>query len=232
MSIVGTGGYFGIRYTLSRTSGVQIAAEDLRPSAGNVYQRVTGDDSEEDRSHWDTLFSSQNYVFGKEPAEFLKKHVDLLPVGRALDIAMGEGRNAVYLAQKGFHVEGVDISEVAIRKARRLARERNVTLFTENADLKDYQIRPGYYDVILNIQYLQRSLVPQIIQGLRPGGVVVFENETVDQLQNPEGRSTPRDYLLEKGELRRMFGDLEVLVYEEVNDGHEAVARLIARRPR
>ncbi|MCC7441035.1 MAG: methyltransferase domain-containing protein [Bdellovibrionales bacterium] len=231
VSIAGAGAFLAIRFSLALRPQVETADSSLRPGAGNVYQQVTGDDAEEDRSRWDALFSTHTYVFGKDPAEFLKKHVELLPVGRALDIAMGEGRNAVYLAQKGFQVDGVDISDVALRKARRLAREHNVPIRAINADLRDYVIQPGAYEVILDIQYLQRSLIPQIQRGLKPGGVVVFENHTVDQLRNPDGHGIPRDYLLEQGELRRLFADLEVLVYEEVNDGKDAVARLIARRP-
>lgn len=206
-------------------------ADEVKPSGSNVYQKVTGDNSEEDRGKWDALFSTQTYVFGKEPASFLRDHIALLPVGRALDIAMGEGRNAVYLAKKGFSVDGVDLSEVAIRKAKLLAREQRVTITTINADLLTYTIRPDTYDVILNIDFLQRSLIPQIKRGLKKGGVVVFENNTVDQLNNPNGKALRRDYLLEKDELREAFKDFQILVYKESNDGKEAVASLVARKP-
>jgi hypothetical protein len=83
----------------------------------------------------------------------------------------------------------------------------------------------------LNINYLQRSLVPEIKRGLKPGGVVVFENWTTDQLKNARGQSVLREYLLEPGELRQMFADFEVLLYEETNDGREARASIIARKP-
>ena len=192
---------------------------------------VTGDDSEQDRGHWDALFNTENYVFGKEPAAFVRDNIAKLPIGRALDIAMGEGRNAVYLAKKGFSVDGVDISEVGIRKAKRLAHENRVTIHTINADLDHYVITPNHYDVILNIEYLQRSLIPQIKKGLKKGGIVVYENETVDQLNNPGGQGTRRDYLLAKGELKELFKDMQIIVYKETNDGKEAVASLIAKKP-
>ncbi|HUP56651.1 MAG TPA: methyltransferase domain-containing protein, partial [Bdellovibrionota bacterium] len=204
-----------------------VMADEIHPSGQNAYQTVTGDDTEDDRRHWDRLFNTQTYVFGKEPAAFLKENIKSLPQGRVLDIAMGEGRNAVYLARKGYKVEGVDISEVALRKARRLAKENRVSVQTINADLNVYNIKPDAYDVILNIDYLQRSLIPQIKKGLKKGGVVVFENHTIEQLQNTK-ESIPSGYLLEKGELKELFKDLQILHYSETNDGKEARASLIA----
>ena len=88
------------------------------------------------------IYSTQVYIFGTEPAEFLKDHINRLPQGRALDIAMGEGRNAVYLAKKGFIVDGVDISEVGLKKTRLLARNNHVMINTIDADLNTYQIKP------------------------------------------------------------------------------------------
>jgi SAM-dependent methyltransferase len=214
--------------------GISVAgalrADEIHPTGNNTYQTITGDDSEDDRTHWDRLFNTQAYVYGKEPASFLRDHFKLLPVGRVLDIAMGEGRNAVFLAKKGFQVEGVDISEVALRKARRLAKENHVEIETVNADLGSYAVRPESYDVIVNIDYLQRALIPAIKRGLKKGGIVVFENDTLEQLQNAPSSSIPREYLLGKGELRELFKDFQILVYREGNDGGEARASLIARK--
>jgi SAM-dependent methyltransferase len=192
---------------------------------------VTGDDSESDKSQWDQVYDQDAYVYGKEPAEVLKDNIDILPVGRALDIAMGEGRNAVFLAKKGFVVDGVDISEVAIRKAQRLAKENGVGITTIAADLNTYQIKPESYEVIVDIQYLQRSLIPQIKRGLKRGGVVVFENQTVDQLSLPGSAGVRRDYLLAKGELKELFSEFKILHFSETNDGKNALAKLVAMKP-
>ena len=208
----------------------QANADEIKPHGTNAYQKVTGDDSEDDRRRWNVLFNTNTYVFGKEPASFLKDNVNLLPVGRVLDIAMGEGRNAVFLAKKGFVVDGVDISEIALRKAKRLARENHVSINTICADLNSYAIKAEAYDVIVNINYLQRSLIPQIKKGLKKGGVIVYENYTVDQLKNTHGQQIRRDFLLSKGELREFFKDFEIFYYQEVNDGKEAVARLLGRK--
>lgn len=205
-------------------------AKPVHSASGHAYfQALTGDDSDSDKSRWDSLYSRhKGYVFGKEPASYLVESLDQLPVGRALDIAMGEGRNAVFLAKKGFEVVGVDISDVAVRKAKRLARENNVRIRTVTQDLNKYQIEPESFDVILVFYYLQRSLVPAIIKGLKKGGVVVFENNTIDQLKYDKTQN--RDFLLQKGELKSMFRELEIVKYRETDDGKNAVASLVARK--
>jgi hypothetical protein len=204
---------------------------EIRPKAMNLYQLVTGEDSDGDRGHWDQLFKSDTYVFGKEPALFLREVVGRLPHGgRALDIAMSEGRNGVFLARQGLTVDGVDFSDEALRKARRLAREYKVKINAINADLNGYVIKAESYDVIVNINFLLRGLIPGIKRGLKRGGLVVFESWTVDQLKNSNGQGLLRDYLLAKGELKEMFADFEILLYRETNDGKNAVASLLARK--
>jgi tellurite methyltransferase len=192
---------------------------------------VTGDDIESDRTQWDQVFDREGYVFGKEPVELLRQHIDVLPMGKALDIAMSEGRNAVFLARRGFVVDGVDLSEVAIRKARRLARESRVEINTIQADLNKYEIPPESYEVIVNVDYLQRSLIPKMKKGLKRGGVVVFENATEGQLSLPGGGGLSRESLLKDGELKQLFSEFQVIFYEETNDGVRSLARLIAMKP-
>jgi tellurite methyltransferase len=187
--------------------------DEIQPSGATTsWQMITGDDSEDDRKQWDSIYSTQVYIF-------------------ALDIAMGEGRNAVYLAKKGFIVDGVDISEVGLKKARLLARNNHVMINTIDADLNTYTIKPEAYDVILNIDYLQKSLIPEIKKGLKHGGVVVFENYTVRQLENTGGKAIPKNFLLEEGELPKLFKEFKVLVFRETNDGKDARASLIAQKP-
>lgn len=222
----------GITLSACGQCGVSSGPSETKTKGTNVYQIVTGEDIEQDRTHWDALYTKNTgYVFGKEPAELLREQVDILPVGRALDIAMGEGRNAVFLAKKGFVVDGVDLSEVALRKAKRLARENNVDITTINADLNHYTIKPDTYEVIVNIDFLLRSLVPEIRKGLKRGGVVVFETLTVDHLKNPKGQGIRRDWLLNKGELREFFKDYQILYYAETNDGETAKASIVAMKP-
>jgi 2-polyprenyl-3-methyl-5-hydroxy-6-metoxy-1,4-benzoquinol methylase len=210
--------------------GESAESSNLEPRSTSIYQAVTGDDVEDDRGYWDSLYNTERYVFGREPSVFLRSQLGVLPRGRVLDIAMGEGRNGVFLAKFGFEVEGVDLSDVALRKARRLARDQGVSIHTVLSDMSRFKIRHEYYTVILNINFLDRGIIPAIKQGLRPGGMVLFENPTVEQLRNPGGQGVRRDYLLEQGELRTLFSDLEILVYQESNDGKNAVAQLLARK--
>jgi tellurite methyltransferase len=166
----------------------------------------------------------------RQPARFLVEHVSLLPRGQVLDIAMGNGRNAVYLAARGFEVEGVDISEVAIQNACQLAKEQNTIIKARVADLEnDYRIFPDSYDVIICFNYLQRSLIPQIKSGLRPGGMVVYETFIIDQVKFGKPRNP--DFLLEYNELLKMFCDFRCLRYREgIFENRKAIASLLASK--
>ena len=82
--------------------------------------------------------------------------------------------------------------------------------------------------MILNINFFDREITESIRRALKPAGFLVYENHTVEYLSLPSGASTPREYVLAKGELRAMFGDFEILIYRETNDGRNAVASLLA----
>jgi tellurite methyltransferase len=166
-----------------------------------------------------------------EPAAFLKENIALLPVGRALDAAMGSGRNAIYLARAGFRVTGVDRSAEQVAAALKAARAAGVTIAAEVADLeKDYRIEEAAYDVIICFNYLQRSLIPALKAGLRPGGMVVYETFTVDQRQF-DGPHNP-DYLLQRNELLEMFRYFYCRRYREgIIGGRKATAAIVAQKP-
>ena len=165
-----------------------------------------------------------------EPAPFLVENVDLLPKGRVLDVAMGAGRNAIYLAKMGFEVEGIDISPEAVNIALESAQEVGVTIKAQVADLEsNYSIEKGAYDVIICFNYLQRSLIPQIKDGLRKNGIVVYETFIVDQAQF--GKPKNPDYLLKHHELLDMFRDFRCLRYREgIVEGRKAIASIIAQK--
>jgi 2-polyprenyl-3-methyl-5-hydroxy-6-metoxy-1,4-benzoquinol methylase len=166
-----------------------------------------------------------------QPSQFLEENIRLLPIGRALDIAMGSGRNAVYLAQMGFNVDGIDISTEAANDALALAKEFDVVINIEAVDLEgDYSIKKGYYDVIICFNYLQRSLIPQIKGGLRPGGIIVYETFIVDQA-TLFGKPKNPDFLLKHNELLDMFLDFRCLRYREgIIENRKAVASIVAEK--
>ncbi len=164
------------------------------------------------------------------PAEFLVDNIMLLPQGKALDIAMGAGRNAIYLAKNGFEVDGVDISEDAAKTALRTASENKVTLQVETVDLeKDYQIKQAFYNVIICFYYLQRSLIPQIKAGLKTNGMIVYETFIIDQPKF--GKPHNPNFLLKYNELLDMFRDLRCLRYREgIFENRKAIASIIAQK--
>ena len=185
--------------------------------------------AEEDKERWNKKYETGTYLFGREPIPFLKDHVALLPKGAVLDLAMGEGRNGVFLATKGFQVTGVDISEAGFKKARALAAEKGVTLTTVVADLEQYTIPPDTYDVINCTYYLQRNLFPKIAAALKPGGMVLIETYTVDHLHYRPNFN--RRFLLEQNELLTLLPGLRVLRYQEVDTGDTAFASILAQKP-
>ncbi len=167
---------------------------------------------------------------GLEPARLLVENVELLPKGRALDVAMGAGQNAIFLAKMGFDVEGVDISAEAVNTALSSARNAGVNIRVQVADLEgNYHVEKGVYDVIICFNYLQRSLIPQIKGGLRKGGMVVYETFIVDQTQFGKPRNT--EYLLKHNELLNMFRNFRCLYYREgIVESRKVVASIIAEK--
>lgn len=171
----------------------------------------------------------------QEPSEFLVENARLLPSGgKALDVAMGTGRNAVYLASLGFGVIGVDISRVACERALEAAQAAGVRIEAVCGDMEAWPVAEGAFDAVINFNYLHRDLCPRLASALRPGGVLVFQTFTMEQRQFGWGPSTD-EFLLRPGELRELFPGLEALVYregvEESEWGKKAAAGLVARRP-
>ena len=164
------------------------------------------------------------------PAQFLVENINLLPKGQVLDVAMGCGANAVYLARMGFEVEGVDISAEAVNTALELARKSGVNLKARLADLEsNYRIRKSSYDVIICFKYLQRSLIQQMKDGLRTGGIVVYETFIVDQARF--GKPKNPDHLLKHNELLDLFRDFRCLRYREgIFESRKAIASIIAEK--
>lgn len=166
-----------------------------------------------------------------EPAQFLVENIGLLPVGKALDIAMGNGRNAIYLATKGFDVEGVDVSPEQIHSALEAAQKAGVVVRAGVADLEHgYKIKKDAYDVIICFNYLQRSLIPQIKEGVKRGGMVVYETFIIDQAVL-FGKPRNPDYLLRHNELLALFRDFRCIRYREgIMESRRAIASIVAEK--
>jgi 2-polyprenyl-3-methyl-5-hydroxy-6-metoxy-1,4-benzoquinol methylase len=187
-----------------------------------------------DQKRWDKRFGRKEFAFGKEPNPFLKKHIRLLPRGKALDMAAGEGRNAVFLAQNGFEVDALDISEKGLKKAQKLAQGRGVKINTFLVDLDQYQIEKERYDLIANFYFLKRRLIPRIRKGLKKGGKVIFETYLLEHRKLGTGGPKQAKYFLKSNELLRLFKNFRILFYREgiFREGgrKKAVASLIAEK--
>ncbi|MDH5762702.1 MAG: methyltransferase domain-containing protein [Nitrospinota bacterium] len=183
-----------------------------------------------DKEKWNAKYDSSICLAGREPSPWLVDHAHLLDGrGKALDIAMGEGRNTLFAASLGYDVWGVDISDVGVSRAESLARQNKLTIHTQIADLDHYKIDENTYDLILCFYFLDRRLFKGIQNGLKPGGTLVFETFTVDHLKYS---SFKREWVLEKNELPESFPGLKILDYQEVDEpeNETAYASLIARK--
>lgn len=146
---------------------------------------------------------------------------------RALDVAMGRGRHAVPLARAGFRTFGVDVRREAVREAMAAGQREGALVRGWCADLTQYPLPGGRFDLVVVSRYLQRDLFPDLLAALVPGGIVIYETFTTAQRALGRPPTSP-DHLLEPGELRRYFDAFDVLFYEEA-PAPDAVARLVAR---
>jgi SAM-dependent methyltransferase len=153
---------------------------------------------------------------------------------RALDVACGDGRNAAYLAELGFDVDAVDIADVAIDALRTAAVARGLSVHPVLLDLEREGLPGAAYDVIVQINYLQRDLFAALVRALAPGGLLILETFTRADLDTL-GNHVEARFLLQAGELAGAFPDLELVRHRETVVDHggrqRAVAGLVARRP-
>ena len=188
--------------------------------------------SQQERSVWDERFRTGEHA-DAQPDPFLKQldeYRDLFPAkGHALDVACGAGRNAVWLAQKGWDVTACDFSLEGLRKTKALAEKRGVRLNLFCQDLETASVIPGRFDLIVCFFYLQRELFPLLKEALKPKGLIVYKTYTIDQ-QPFGGRPRHPMHLLQPQELLEQFRDFRVLFYQEVMKDR-GIAQIIARRP-
>lgn len=201
------------------------------PISASRYQHLTGvKPAQDSKTHWDETYSRSSFVYGKAPAAFLAENYQYIPFeGKVLDMGMGEGRNAVFLAQKGYKVTGVDISSVAVKKAYLLAQEFGVKIKGVVASLKDYKIKPGTYDAIICFYYVDRSLAEKIKSWLKPNGILIYEAHTMKEYAKNKETGGEENYLKEQ-ELLRMFPGMRVLKYEEPLHEKEFRSSIILRK--
>lgn len=186
----------------------------------------------DDKSKWDQRYSKQNFVYGKLPSKFLAENYSYIKTGSSvLDMGMGEGRNAVFLAQKGYKVTGVDISSIAVRKANLLAKEYDVRIRTITASLESYSIPDESLDAIICFYYVDRALITKMVKWLKPGGVIFYEAYTTEQKKLDKKYAKEADSsFVQKQELLKLFPGMQVLKFEEPLHEKEFRSSIIVKK--
>ena len=196
---------------------------------------------------WNERYAGEGFYYGTQPNEFLRDQAGALPPGQpVLCLAEGEGRNAVFLAERGFDVTAVDQSSVGLQKAAALAEQRGVHISTVVADLADWNLaRPGGWGSIVSIwchlpSKLRSRVHRQASSALQPGGVLILEAYTPEQLKFRTGGPADPDLMPTLAQLRDELPGLAFEVAHECqrevhegrgHDGPSAVVQLVARRP-
>lgn len=195
---------------------------------------------------WDQRYGTREYVYGTAPNDFLAQHARDIPErGRVLCLADGEGRNGVHLATLGHPVVSVDLSEVGLAKARKLAETRGVRIETVHADLAEYDFAEARWDGIVSISAhlpgaVRRSVHAAVVRALRPAGVLILEAYTPDQIGRGTGGPSDPDFMMTEQILR---AELPGLAFEHLatlersvvegsfHTGVASVVQCVARRP-
>jgi SAM-dependent methyltransferase len=199
---------------------------------GAGQQAPQGDKLQREASHFNRMYY-KGTTFNKRPNVLLMSAIKELPSGKALDLGTGQGRNAVYLAEKGWNVTGIDIAEVGLKQASTLARELGLKINFVNQDAEKFEYGQEQWDLVAAIYFDPRPYLKKIQASLKHGGIAVIEAYHRDATK----RYRIGEWVVfESGELRELFKDFEILRYEEVEDIADfglfrtRLVRLVARK--
>lgn len=193
---------------------------------------------------WDERYSEAGFAYGTNPNDFLKENFNKLTKGNVLCLAEGEGRNAIFLATKGFDVTAVDLSQVGLEKTLSLAEENKVTVKTVCADLSNFKIDKNYWDCIISIwvplpSVVRRVLHLHVVKGLKTGGTFLLEAYTPQQLEFGTGGGKQVDTMVSLNSLQEELKGLDFEIAREVireihegkyHNGQSSVVQVLARK--
>jgi hypothetical protein len=196
------------------------------------------------KEQWDSRYIAEEYIYGINPNSYLKEFLDGKPAGRILFPAEGEGRNSVYAASLGWQVDAFDQSVAGRDKAVRLASEKGVSINYQLSSLEEWSSNGIQYDCIALIFVhlppdLRTEIHQKMISVLKPGGILLLEAFTKNQLPRTSGGPKNLELLFDALELKRDFSELEIIEFKEtqviLNEGplHQGLAdvvRVQARR--
>lgn len=163
---------------------------------------------------WNDIYQTAEYVYGKHPNDFLREYYQVIPKGKVLMLAEGEGRNAVFLAQKGYQVTAVDSSEIGLKKARLLAQENQVQIKTICQDLATFDLGENCWDGIVSIfchlpPTLRQPLYQRIEKALKPTGIFLLEGYRPEQLTYKTGGPPHADMMVSETILLKELPNLQ-----------------------
>ncbi|MEE4192940.1 MAG: methyltransferase domain-containing protein [Halieaceae bacterium] len=190
--------------------------------------------SNADRDKWNQRYAEGAYAERTHPSALLEAWADRVVPGKALDVACGAGRNALWLAERGFDVDGVDIAANGLASARRAAEERALSVNLIEHDLDDPLELVTDYQLILMIRYVDFPLLRQLVNHLAPGGWLICEQHMVSDAEvigpgNPAFRVAPGALAAAAPGLA--IESVEEGVFTEPDGRLAALSRLVARRP-
>ena len=188
--------------------------------------------STEDRDKWNQRYAEDSYR-KTNPVSLLSDWLPRIPVGKALDVACGAGRNALYLAESGFRVDAIDISAEGLKLAARQAETNGLGINWIEHDLDQPYAFDTDYNLIVVLWYVDLDLIRQLCDCLAPGGILLCE-EHLRSEQEVIGPGNP-DFRVAPGALREAVSGLELLLYQEnieaiPEGGQIASARVVARK--
>jgi SAM-dependent methyltransferase len=163
---------------------------------------------------WNRILTAERPTFNTNPNDFLVRMTKGRTAGTALDVGMGQGRNALYLAQQGWKVTGFDPAEKAVAAAQAQAKALGVTLDTRVEGDETFDFGQNRWDLIVLSYVSLRDLVPKVVASLTPGGIVVIEGFHRDATKNS---SIGAGVVFDTNELLRLFDALRVLHYEDAD---------------
>ncbi len=189
--------------------------------------------SRDERDKWDDRYRQGSYANRPHATALLSEWLPRLPKGRALDVGCGAGRNSLFLAAAGYQVDAVDISQVALDRARQTADSNGLSVEWIQADLDVDALPEGPYDLIVMVRFVNQPLISQLLDRLREGGYLVCEQHLITHREVVGPRNSA--YRLRSNELLEIVRDARVLFYHEgivvdPDSRQAALAQLVACR--